>query len=103
MSLTPRMQGRSAAEPLFYRVIGPRGVASQEAAPTSQVDDLKAWRSIELLTRIDPRVFRLNIVARSRGATLLMSLGLSRASPHQSHTPSRSLPMGVPEFRKSPG
>jgi hypothetical protein len=54
------MQGRSAAEPLFYRVIGPRAVASQEAARRVFQPDI--------VTRIDPLI------------TLLMSLGLSGGS-----------------------
>jgi len=59
MSLTPRVQGRSAAEPLSYRVIAPRGVASQGAAR-------RVFRP-NIVTLIDPLI------------TLLMLLGLSGA------------------------
>jgi hypothetical protein len=69
LSLTPRMQGRSAAEPFFYRVFALRGVATQEAAR-------RVFRP-NIVTRIDPLI------------TLSMALGLSGASPHHSNADTR--------------
>jgi hypothetical protein len=80
MSLTPRVQCRTAAEPWFNRVIGREGWQIQKPAR---------------------RIFRPSVVADiDQPRTLVVALGLSGASPHQGF--SRFPPFTFHRLARSP-